>query len=311
MSEILYAILFCCVFASQVLMISWLYPRRLVARGKYVLQNFPPATHPKLYPRPTEHYERWLRNYARLNLAIVAVGVAILLGLILGTPSDAWIGGIFASSRISDWNTSIVGPLFVVQMLAATSIEIWNFIHLKAMAKAPLPRVRTTELHRRRLVDFVSPGMLALAAIMNIAFIAFILFYVSLEFPWFPPSKATILIRSIVFTLVVFSVTIAISLRGPKHDPYQTHQDRLDLIKLIVQQAVRFFIAFPILATGMLILKSFEPDLLEPTLTSLTLQGIALATMWGFYNYRADKVDYGVYRLDTGNSLGIEEKHCG
>lgn len=54
------------------------------------------------------------------------------------------------------------------------------------MAKAPPPRVRTTELRRRRLVDFVSPTMLAIAALMNVAFIAFVLYdYLRLELPWF------------------------------------------------------------------------------------------------------------------------------
>ena len=34
-------ILFCFVFLSQVLMISWFYARRIVSRRRYMLQNFP------------------------------------------------------------------------------------------------------------------------------------------------------------------------------------------------------------------------------------------------------------------------------
>jgi len=75
-------ILFCFVFSSQVLLISWLYPRRVISRGRYVLQNFPPSTHPKLYPYPPESFERWLRNIGRLNLVIFVAGLLIIVGLI-------------------------------------------------------------------------------------------------------------------------------------------------------------------------------------------------------------------------------------
>ena len=85
-------ILFGFVFLNQVLLISGLYPQRVISRRRYVLQNFPPSTHPKLYPQPTEYYERMLRNFARLNLAIVAAGLAIIVGLILGTLGGEWDG---------------------------------------------------------------------------------------------------------------------------------------------------------------------------------------------------------------------------
>ena len=69
------AILFFFVFLSQVLLISWFYPRRVVSHMRRVLEKYPPSTHPKLYPLPVEYYERRLRNFARLNLAIVVAGL--------------------------------------------------------------------------------------------------------------------------------------------------------------------------------------------------------------------------------------------
>src|SRR3982751_6337062 len=97
-------ILFCLVFLSQVLLISWFYPRRVINRWRYVLQNFPPSTHPRLYPYPPEYLGRWLRNIARLNLAIVVAGLLIIAGLILGTLSGEWAAGI-------------VIPFFLVQFV--------------------------------------------------------------------------------------------------------------------------------------------------------------------------------------------------
>lgn len=291
-------ILFCVVFASQVLLISWFFPRRVISRARYVLQNFPPSTHPRLYPYPPEHFERWLRNIARINLVIVVAGLSIIVVLILGTLGGRWDGSIVTPwSASGEWDAAIVIPFFLVQFPAAL-----GYMHfsgrklLRAMAKAPPPRVRTTELRRRRLVDFVSPTLLGVAALANVAFIAFVLYdYRRFELPWF---KAAGSIASVAFVLLVFSVTIGVALRAQKPDPYQAHQDRNNVIKLVVQQALAFCIAYPVLMTIWLTIQIFDPDLLEPVITSLYCQGIALASLWHTYSYRVDQIDFDVYRQE-------------
>ena len=217
-------ILFCFVFLSQVLLISWFYARRIISRGRYVLQNFPPSTHPRLYPQPVEYYERRLRNFARLNLAIVVAGLLIIVGLILGTLGGEWDGAIVTPwSASGEWDAAIVTPFFLVQIFASVSINLWSLKHQKAMKAAPPPRVRTTELRRRRLVDFVSPAMLVVAALTNVAFIAFVLYYRRFELPWFTAAGN---IAGVAFMLLVFAAAVGIALRGPRPDPYQAHQDR-------------------------------------------------------------------------------------
>ena len=293
-------ILFCFVFLSQVLLISWFYPMRIIANSRYVLQNFPPSTHPKLYPYPPEYFERWHRNITRFNVVMVVAGF-LIIGLILGSLIGAWNGGIFASSRKNDWIEFIVVPFFLVQFVAgriymnSSSCKI-----LQAMAKAPAPRVRTTELRRRRLVDFVSPSLLVIAALTNVAFIAFVLYdHRHFELPWF---KTAGVIASVAFVLLVFSVTVGMTLRAPKSDPYQAHQDRHNMIRRVVRQALAFCIAYPVLLTAWLTIKIFDPDLLEPVIATLYCQGIALALMWPSYSYRVDKVNFDVYRPDGPDS---------
>jgi hypothetical protein len=142
-------ILFCFVFLSQVLLISWFYPRRVISNSKYVLQNFPPSTHPRLYPYPPEYFERWHRNIERFNLVMVVAGF-LIIGLILGALAGEWDGGIFASSRKNDWVEFIVVPFFLVQFVAGmVYMNSSRRKILQAMANAPPPRVRTTELRRR------------------------------------------------------------------------------------------------------------------------------------------------------------------
>jgi hypothetical protein len=294
-------ILFCFVFSSQVLLISWFFPRRVIRRGRYVLQNFPPSTHPKLYPYPPEDVARWLRKIERVNLVIVVAGLSIVAGLILATLGGEWDGAIVTPwSTSGEWDAAIVTPFFVVQFVAA-----WGYTHLsgrkllRAMAKAPPPRVRTTELRRRRLVDFVSPAMLVVAALTNGAFIAFVLYYRRFGFTWFTAAGN---IAGVAALLLMFSALVAVVLRAPKPDPYQAHQDRSNWIKLVVQQALAFCVAYPVLTTVSLIIKLFDPDLLEPVIASLFCQGIALAALWHSYNYRVDEIDFDVYRPDANGS---------
>jgi len=186
-----------------------------------------------------------------------------------------------------------------VQVLASVSIDLWSLKHHKAMAKAPPPRVRTTELRRRRLVDFVSPAMLVVAALTNFAFVAFVLYYRRFEFPWFTAAGN---IAGVAAMLLVFAAAVGIVLRGPRPDPYQAHQDRSNLIRLVLKQALAFCIVSPVLITAQLIIKLFDPDLLEPVIASLYCQGIALAALWPLYGYRVDKVDFDVYRKDAPES---------
>ena len=224
----------------------------------------------------------------------------IIVGLILGTLGGEWDGMIVTPwSTSGEWDAAIVTPFFLVQIFASVSIILWSLKHQKAMKTAPPPRVRTTELRRRRLVDFVSPAMLVVAALTNVAFIAFVLYYRRFEFPWFTAAGN---IAGVAAMLLALAAAVSIVLRGPRPDPYQAHQDRSNLIRLVVKQALALCIATPVLITAQLIIKLFDPGLLEPVIASLYCQGAALASLWPLYSYRVDKVDFGVYRPDAQGS---------
>jgi len=291
--------LFCFVFSGQVLLISWLYARRVIRRERYVLQNFPPSTHPKLYTQPAEYYERRVRNFARLNGALTVAGLSISLALLV-TLFGGWDAAILAPSQNRNWDAAIVTPFFLLQTVACVYIDISSLKHHRAMAKAPPPRVRTTELRRRRLVDFVSPGVLVVAALTNVAFIAFVLYYRRFEFPWFTAAGN---IATVTAMLVLFCAVVAITLRAPRRDPYQAPRDRRTLIELVVKQALAFCIALPVLITANLLGKLLAPQLLEPVMASLFCQGTAVALLWPFYTYRVDNVDFDVYRRDERDAM--------
>jgi hypothetical protein len=293
------AVLFFFVFLSQVLLISWFFPRRAVSRIRYVLENYPPSTHPKLYPKPVEHYERRLRNFVRLNRAIVGAGLLIIAGLVLGTLGTNWDGAIVTPwSRSGEWDAAIVTPFFLVQWIAIAYLEISGSMHYKAMGKAPPPRVRTTELRRRRLGEFVSPAMLAAAALIYIGFVVFILYYESFGFEWFWAGTNIVIVTALYLAM---GVAVAITVYGRRLDHYQAHQDRLDLQRRIVRRALAFIVATPVLIVVQLTIKLYDPDFLEPVIASVWVQFLALLAL-SLYNYRVQNIDFDVYRQDPRES---------
>ena len=65
--------LFLVAFAGQILLVSVLFPRTIVRRMTQVFERYPPNTHPRLYPRPLEHYEGKRDTYRTINYIIVAI----------------------------------------------------------------------------------------------------------------------------------------------------------------------------------------------------------------------------------------------
>ena len=75
-------ILFYAVFLSQILLISFYFPRKMLKRISYVLATYPPSQYPKLYPEPIEYYEKARRNYRNLNVSVLLVGLSLLAVLL-------------------------------------------------------------------------------------------------------------------------------------------------------------------------------------------------------------------------------------
>ena len=61
-------ILFYFLFLSQIILISFYFPRKMLKRIKYVLAKYPPEQYPNLYPKPGEYYEKIQHLYKYANL---------------------------------------------------------------------------------------------------------------------------------------------------------------------------------------------------------------------------------------------------
>jgi hypothetical protein len=104
MSEQAMEWLYYVVFLAQVLLISYVLPRKVLDRLRFVVETYPPAQYPRLYPVTMDKVERAQRNYRGLNLfdfvspaeiCLAAVVYVTFVGLILyvGRFDFPWFGG--------------------------------------------------------------------------------------------------------------------------------------------------------------------------------------------------------------------------
>ena len=85
--------LFYIVFISQIFLISYYIPEKILERTRHVLKKYPPSEYPKLYPRPTYEYEIGQAKFRRWNRIAVAIGfltlfliMFVIVWTVYGTP---------------------------------------------------------------------------------------------------------------------------------------------------------------------------------------------------------------------------------
>lgn len=290
-------ILFYFVFLSQVVLISFYFPRKMLGRINRIFEIYPPSEYPKLYPQPIEYYEKAKRNYRNMYVVIFVVGLLLLAALLGYSGSSEWDVG------------NIVFPYFMLQFFPMMLMEMWTFNYYKLMRKADLRTTRKAELHPRRLFDFISPKMIGLAALVYLAFVVFVLYVRQFEYPWFGGYGN---IFGITAANLFFAGLILWNMYGKKQDPYQTYEDRKRQIELITKQLVFISIAATIYISMDIILAIFDLRNFQPTAMSLYFQFIAVIALRAI---RIDDIDFEVYKEDPSlesiekkSAMVIEEK---
>jgi len=273
-------ILFYVVFLSQILLISFYFPRKMLKRISYVFATYPPSQYPRLYPEPIEYYEKARRNYRNLNVGVLLVGLS-LLAVLLG------------DSRSGEWDVgNFVFPYFMIQFFPMMLLEIRSFKYYRLMRKADSRTTRKAELQPRRLFDFISPTMIGLALLVYFAFIALILYIRQFDFPWFGGYWNIV---GVTAGNIFFAAIVAWNMYGKKRDPYQAYEDRKRQIELVVQQMVFMSIAATTFMALEVILASLDLRDLQPTVMSLYFQLIAVVCL---RTLRIDNINFAVYKGD-------------
>ena len=276
-------IFFHMVFLSQILLLSFYFPKKMLSRIQHVFETYPPSKYPKLYPKPIEYYEKARRNYKNMNLFILLAGL-LLLGVLLGY------------SRSGKWDHVIATWYYLAQVLPLILLEIWSLKYYKLMRKANSSTTRKAELQPRRLFDFISPTFIGMAILVYFAFIGFVLYIKQFDFPWFGGYWNIV---GVTLLNLFFAGIIIWNLYGKRRDPHQAYEDRKRQIELTVKSLVFISIAATLKIAISIVLGALELRHLQPIVTSLYFQLIVFIGIGTVLRaFRVEDINFEVYKKD-------------
>jgi|GEM_PF-6521570 len=147
---------FLIIFFIQVVVISLYFPQRIIQRSNEFIEQYPPRSYPRLYGWPVEEWQAAISQYRGLSLTIFVVGLVLLLVLIISG---------FPESLLATW------LIWFVFTVLQTLCNVWRIKKARDCLKAielDEPSVRSAELVRRRIMDYVPPlhWCLAIASIL-------------------------------------------------------------------------------------------------------------------------------------------------
>ncbi|MBT3823972.1 MAG: hypothetical protein HOF96_03235 [Candidatus Marinimicrobia bacterium] len=279
-------IIFYILFLSQIILISYYYPKLIVNQMKTVLANYPPEQYPKLYPKPVEYYRMGQRIYRVVNLVILMLGAILMLAIAKWDYSS--------TDKISE---AIPFAYWAVQIIPILIMELLGFTNFKLMRKANTKTTRYAELNPRRLFDFISPGVFTLAIVMYVACLLF--FYSLHQFSFHPSNDTFVIFVTLTLMNSLFAVIIFRNMRGKKLDPHQAHADRMRQIEISTKSLFVMSIVASIFLITVEVMQGLELKFHIASLMSVYLQlTIFLGLGSILRNICIDDINFDVYRKE-------------
>ena len=272
--------LFHAVFLGQILLISFYYPRQLLGKMGFVLENYPQDQYPKLYTKPAEHYRKAQKSFRILNRAILIAGL-VLLAVLVNYP------------RSGEWDKAIATWYFLLQFFPFLLLDIKSFKEFRRMRKANTRGTRTAVLQRRGLFNFVSPALFAIAIITYVAYIFLIVHINQFDYPWFGGYTNIV---AVTLLNLFFAGIVLWHVYGKKLNPHQAHEDRLQQTEIIAKALVFTSIAATLFISISIVLSALDLRHLQPAVQSLYFQLLAVLCL---QVYRTDYINFEVYKNDA------------
>ncbi len=279
------------VFAVQLLLISYYFPRQLLNRANSTMDKYPPADYPKLYPLPIEHYRIGNQRFIALNYVILAVGVAILLATI------AW------QDALNPKLTQLIpGLFFMVQLSPFMLQELSEYSYFRLMRAADSRTTRSANLTPRRLTNYVSPLMIITAVAMIAASIV-VDIAVNQHIEKFALGMGQGTFQRTLITLAIngiFAFIIYINIFGKRKNPHMAEDDRQALIGMTVRTLVImsiFYSAFVAFREGT---DDLGIDEWQPVMVSVFVQLLSwMAVGSRLKQLDCQNFDFDVYKEDA------------
>ena len=283
--------LFYVAFLCQILLMSYYFPNKLLARMRHVLTNYPPTTHPKLYPKPIEQYKMAHLAFKYVSRFILLLGFLILYAIIF------WVDhSTFADDGyISEFWPALYG---MIQFMPLMVVEFSEFSHLKQMRNAHTASKRIAELRRRGLTDLVSPALLGIAVLTFAGAVLFDLYLHEFDVGWGHDTVQRALVMA--GTNGFLALIGAWQLYGRKQDPHQSPEDRAHTEA--VNLKVGLYVSI-VLSTFIAITAAddiYNLDFIDATLISVYFQSISLVSLgYVLRSIKPEDIDFGVYKSDA------------
>ena len=275
--------LFSLTFLSQIILISFYFPRKLANGIQYLMETYPPSKFPKLYPKSIDYLKIKQRNYKIYNLIILVLGLVLLGIVFINFPED---------SQRQRWEQAIVLAFFMIQFLPLLILEISSFNIFRHMRKTDSRTTRKAVLQPRRFFDFISPILLGVVIFVYVTFVVFIFYFKRFDYPWFGGNLNIVIITG---GNLFFSGIAAWNMFGGKLDPYQSHEDRRQQISLVVKQLAFISIGMTLYGIFSILAHAFEIRYLGSIFMSIYYQLIAVVS---FQAIQIEDINFEVYKED-------------
>ena len=279
--------IFYIAFLSQILLISYYYPKRILSRIDYVFEHCPADKYAKLYPKG---YEKTLEGkilFKLINIIILMIGFVIFVSAVIANQK----GNI--ELKDMDFYPLAYGML---QVLPFLMLELSAFKQFKLMRNLNNHSKRQAELSPRNLFNYISPLRLFSTAIIFSACI-FTMFSLN-DFKM--SEDIAVLIGSMLLCNGLFVGLGYVLLNGKKLDPHQSAADRHKMITA----AFHSYTAASMLVSIFFIINRFVSHYYlsdwEPLLNSLYWQSMVLLSTGAMLKVtKLEDVNYEVYRTTT------------
>ena len=88
---LLYIVLF-----SQIMFLSYYYPKRMLIRIHTIFKNYPPIEFPKLYPESIDKYKKSAKRYQIMNHLIMVLGFGLIVWFMLHRELESGIKSLYS-----------------------------------------------------------------------------------------------------------------------------------------------------------------------------------------------------------------------
>ena len=270
-------LLFYIVLLSQIMFLSYYYPRRMLIRIHEIFKNYPPNEFPKLYPESIAKYKKSIKLYRIINYFIMGLGFCLI----------HWF---YVTPRTGEWDSIIVFWYFMIQFLPNLGIELWSIKYHKAMRLLNQDGQKEAVLQPRRLTDFVSKEFLVIVFMIYIFFVGFVTYLNQFDYPWFGGYLNVLIISC---TYLFFGFIIYQAMYGKVKNPHMSYEDRKINIQITIRQLLSIAIAVTVFAMVQISMQVFGLESFKAIIISLYFHVIVLLTMqW----VRLDYINFDVYK---------------